>query len=199
MHSHRSRSKPSSGYPNTRAPAARTPASPPDPQSNYPPNYNFHDSDDLPGPTPPWFKRRHNPPTKASPSPQEPFEMLPEPAYFIPQLEIISIPKHAKYLHVVPPEEDPVLRDHVPRPRPPKGTKPGKIVVMPAERPIALLTAHTPPPAPFIALPAHSAPGTPGTPERNPYIDPGLATGLPRALGMRAFPIRAQGPWRHGG
>ncbi|KAJ7792335.1 hypothetical protein B0H14DRAFT_3889993 [Mycena olivaceomarginata] len=41
--------------------------------------------------------------------------------------------------------------------------------------------------------------GTPYSPEQSPYIDPGLSKGIPRALGMQAFPIRAERPWRHGG
>ncbi|KAJ7821448.1 hypothetical protein B0H14DRAFT_3875913 [Mycena olivaceomarginata] len=41
--------------------------------------------------------------------------------------------------------------------------------------------------------------GTPYSPEQSPYIDPGLSKGIPRALGMQAFPIRAKRPWQHGG
>ncbi|KAJ7445623.1 hypothetical protein FB451DRAFT_1292634 [Mycena latifolia] len=161
--------------------------------------------------TPPWFKRRENPPTQASPSP--PLPSLPQACYSMPQLEVISVPEQAQYLTVVPPPENPVLRDHVPRPRgSARKARPQDIKVLPASRPIALVTAHTPlnVPPPISAVyrpPSHgqkSGSGrggewTPGSPEPSPYVDPGLATGIPRALGLRAFPVRAQKPWRHGG
>ncbi|KAJ7749987.1 hypothetical protein B0H16DRAFT_1550863 [Mycena metata] len=151
--------------------------------------------------TPPWLNGRSRllAAADATPSPQA--------YYVLPPREIISVVPQAKLLHVVPPEEDPVLRDHVRRPKgsKPKG-RPEKIVVVPAARPIAIPTAHTPSvPAPMSAVfSGHgeadeengSAPGTPYTPEPT---DPGLLTGLPRALGMQAFPIRADRPWRHGG
>ncbi|KAJ7142962.1 hypothetical protein C8R44DRAFT_974420 [Mycena epipterygia] len=181
-------------HPSTRSPVEYIP--------NSPPKFNSPHDFPIMGPTPPWFKRRHNPPANASPSPQE--------FYMLPPLEIISVPRQAKYLTVQPPPEDAVLRDHVPRP---KGSRPKskpQNIVVPASRPIALATAHTPlsvPPSISAVFQApsrcgegdRSAPGTPGSPEPSPYIDPGLATGLPRALGLRAFPIRAERGWRHGG
>ncbi|KAJ7720450.1 hypothetical protein DFH07DRAFT_306271 [Mycena maculata] len=188
-----SNSKSSSGNPKIRSPAECMPL---DSRDNFPYGH------DLPvmGPTPPWLKRRHNPPANASPSPKQ--------LYMIPPPEIISVPRQAKHLQVLPPPEDPVLRDHVPRAKGGKArTRPQNIVV-PASRPIALATVHTPlavPPPISAVFPApaqhedRSAPATPYTPEPSPYIHPGMTTGLPRALGMRAFPIRADGPWRHGG
>ncbi|KAJ7479978.1 hypothetical protein B0H11DRAFT_1916140 [Mycena galericulata] len=193
MQSHRSPSKSSRGDPSTLSQAEGMPR---------PPN-NFPYGHDLPimGPTPSWLKRRHNPPLpNASPSPQE--------FYMLPPLEIISVPRQAKHLHVVPPPEDPVLRDYVPRAKGGKPKAKPQNIVVPTSRPIALVTARTPvsvpPPisAVFQAPTSEqngSAPSTPRTPEPSPYVDPGMSSGLPHALGMRAFPVRADRPWRHGG
>ncbi|KAJ6557575.1 hypothetical protein B0H19DRAFT_1070220 [Mycena capillaripes] len=160
--------------------------------------------DDLPimGSTPSWLKGRKNPPVSISP-------LSPLPYYALPPREFISVPPQAKYLIVSPPEEEPVLPGHVPRTRGSKPkTKPPSIKVVPASRPIALPTAHTP--APISAMfsgkgnDAHgqggrSAPGTPHSSDPSPYIDPGMSRGLPYALGLQAFPTRAERPWRHGG
>ncbi|KAJ7935905.1 hypothetical protein B0H13DRAFT_448166 [Mycena leptocephala] len=187
---------PTSGQPSTRSPVEFIADSPP----------NFRSGGDLPimGLTPPWLKRRNDPPANASPSPL--------PYYALPPLEIISVPPQAKYLIVSPPPEDPVLRDHVPRAKGSKPkAKPHNITIVPASRPVALLTAHTPSVPPPISAVFHgpvngghgqgnrSTPGTPYSPEPSPYIDPALSTGLPRALGIQAYPIRTQRPWRHGG
>ncbi|KAJ7240615.1 hypothetical protein B0H12DRAFT_1134377 [Mycena haematopus] len=161
-----------------------------------------------PGTTPPWSKSRKNRPGNSAPTPPLPSNALPPlhiPAYALPPREFISIPPQAKSLTVAPLPEDPVLANRVPRP---KGSqrkgRPHNITVVPAQRPIARVTAHTPsvPPPISAVLPRticpgnQSAPGTPYTPEPS---DPGLSTGLPRALGMQSFPIRAERPWRHGG
>ncbi|KAJ7737648.1 hypothetical protein B0H14DRAFT_2880789 [Mycena olivaceomarginata] len=185
------------GQPNKRSPAEYSPYSPP--------NYS---GADLPvmGNTPSWMTWGRDQPGNGTPSP-----LTPLPSYALPPLEMISVPPQAKHLHVVPTEEDdPVLRDHVPRTKGSKRKeKPQNIRVVPASRPIALVTARTPsvqPPSSAVAprtkngrSPGRSAPGTPRSPEPSPYIDPGLATGLPRALGLQAFPIRAERAWRHGG
>lgn len=116
----------------------------------------------------------------------------------------ISVPAQAKHLTVVTPEEDPVPRAHIPRPKGVKSkSKPSAITVVPVPHPIALVTAHTP--APVSAMrrgprsDAERTPRTPYTPEPSPYADPAVAGGLPRTLGLRAFPVRAEGSWRRGG
>ncbi|KAJ7660271.1 TAP-like protein-domain-containing protein [Mycena polygramma] len=156
---------------------------------------------DLPimGPTPTWMKRRYTPAgVDASPLPRLPAFSLPPPR------EIISVPPQAKYLTVAPPKEDRILRDHVPRSKGSKPkAKPHSIKVVPESRPIALVTAHTPAPTSggrSRGQGERSAPGTPYSPEPSPYIsDPGMSRALPHALGMQAFPVRAERPWRHGG
>ncbi|KAJ7186055.1 hypothetical protein C8R46DRAFT_1185552 [Mycena filopes] len=180
-------------------PSYRKSNSSPTKHAHSPVEYASANAPTPPGFTPPWLKG-NNRVVDASPSPLPPL-----PYYALPPLEIISIVPQARLLHVAPPDEDRVLRDHVPRA---KGTKPkgrpAKIAVVPAARPIAILTAHTPAPGSAVR-PAHggrggggegSAPGTPYTPQST---DPELMTGLPRALGMQAFPTRAERPWRHGG
>ncbi|KAJ7788606.1 hypothetical protein B0H14DRAFT_2947907 [Mycena olivaceomarginata] len=167
------------GQPNKRSPAEYSPYSPP--------NYS---GADLPvmGNTPSWMTWGRDQPGNGTPSP-----LTPLPSYALPPLEMISVPPQAKHLHVVPTEEDdPVLRDHVPR------TKGSKRKEKPPEhqgcaREPAYCACHR------THAFCRSAPGTPRSPEPSPYIDPGLATGLPRALGLQAFPIRAERAWRHGG
>ncbi|KAF7360019.1 hypothetical protein MVEN_00729500 [Mycena venus] len=202
---HRTEPHSSSGRPNKRSPVECTPPLP------LPNSSTHYSGGDLPimGPTPPWLKRRKNQPELPTPSPP------PLPSYALPPPEIISVPPQAKYLTVVPPdpdeEEEAVLRTRASRT---KGSKyKGKpqnmnITVVPASRPIALVTAHTPAappltsgvyPRPGSMSSGRSAPGTPYSPEPSPYIDPGLSRGIPRALGMQAFPTRAERPWRHGG
>ncbi|KAF8143494.1 hypothetical protein K438DRAFT_1783690 [Mycena galopus ATCC 62051] len=192
-----------SHQPSHRSPVERVPESPP--------NYNFAGGD-LPvlGTPPPWMKPRKNRHGDAAPTPPLPSCALPPLSLSgaFKQREHISVPPQAKHLTVVLAPEDPVLASHAlaPRGAKPKG-RPHKITVAPVSRPIAVLTAHIPsaPPPISAVLPRtskgrdprdRSAPGTPFSPEPS---DPELSTGLPRALGMQAFPTRAERSWRHGG
>ncbi|KAJ6609037.1 hypothetical protein B0H10DRAFT_2226239 [Mycena sp. CBHHK59/15] len=140
---------------------------------------------------------------------QPPFEGLGPGHYFLPPLETISVPPQAALLTVAPRAPT--------SPRPPKSasakakakTRPEHIVVPPNPAAVrAVLTAHTPMsvPPPISAVARGSGAGyghgygyggaadarAPGTPETAGYVDPELLVGLPRALGLRAFPTRVE-------
>ncbi|KAK6988887.1 hypothetical protein R3P38DRAFT_237825 [Favolaschia claudopus] len=142
----------------------------------------------------PWWKHNHlDADNAASPAPPvlETYEYL--PLHF----RTISVPPQAKYLTVVPPEEEEnvALRDRIPQPKGSK-SRPANITVVPAARPVAVVTSHTPPPGAERRRIVYYVEGTPPpSPGRSP-CDPAAMTGLPRALGMKALPVREDLPWK---
>ncbi|KAF7351548.1 hypothetical protein MSAN_01587300 [Mycena sanguinolenta] len=159
------------------------------------------------GTTPPWLTALKNRPPDTMPTPPMPSNAIPPcrqlPSYAHLSREYISVPPQAKSLAVVSPQEDPIFANHAPRSKP-KG-KPHNISVAPVDRHIALPTAHTPSAPPDSAVLPRTiksrgpldtpAPNTPYTPATS---DPGLDTGLPRALHLQSFPVRASPSYRQG-
>ncbi|KAJ7261145.1 hypothetical protein C8J57DRAFT_1337181 [Mycena rebaudengoi] len=146
-------------------------------------------------PTPPWLKGRRDSPSSSASS-SEGFNTPPAGFYMLPPLEIISVPRQAKYLRVARPEEDNIPKAPCLKPNRSK-SKPGNIIV-PPNVPIAIATARTPSvPPPISAVQGHemrrpSTPLTPLSPGSPGYVDPDTQRGLVRAVGLRAFPIRTE-------
>ncbi|KAJ7613375.1 hypothetical protein FB45DRAFT_266381 [Roridomyces roridus] len=117
--------------------------------------------------------------------------------------DCIIVPEQAQLLNVVPPS--PASPGHGGGSSRDRSSRhPHGLNVVPDPQPVALLTAHSPPPppAPGVRRQDYAYGAAPGTPRPAPdsyaQSDPALSRGIPGALGMQAFPTRADGPWRHG-
>ncbi|KAJ7613403.1 hypothetical protein FB45DRAFT_266664 [Roridomyces roridus] len=117
--------------------------------------------------------------------------------------DCIIVPEQAQFLSVVPPNSPASPGHGGCSSRDRSSRMPHGINVVPEPQPVALLRAHSPPPPPAPGRRQDYVYGAPpGTPRPAPYpyaqSDPTLSRGIPGALGMQAFPTRADGLWRHG-